>query len=319
MGEMKVDRLTEVVKEFFARQPLPLTAFQLSARYLCGMHLTPKDKKVSSHFILPLEEGVIEPSFYKKNINDPALLEKTLNTGAVKLNNKSRKVLFLLPELSQKMFILSFDALPTSQEEREELILYRVKKQMPLLPPDSRLAFEIQPSEGRYRVVASVAKAAVVQEYEEVFHRLKYKVAVTGVPSVSLVNLLGRNNERDFILIDVEQSAFSLMAVIRGEIALYRQKPYGFDGNTEGGSAAIATNIVQEITNTAHFIEDNENIKIASLWIRLGILGQENGLFESLQEKLASPLQRIEASSTQAVKLNPDEKRILAPLMGQIG
>ena len=316
---MKADRLTEVVKEFFTRQPLPLTAFQLSARYLCGMHLTPKEKRVSSHFTLPLEQGVIEPSFYKKNINDPALLEKTLNAGAAKLKNSSRKVLFLLPELSQKIFILSFDALPTSQEEREELILYRVKKQMPMLPSDIRLAYETQPAENKYRVVASVVKAAVVQEYEEVFHRLNYKVAVTGVPSVSLVNLLGRNNERDFILLDVEQGAFSLMAVVRGEIALYRQKPYGFEGNAEGGLPNKATNIVQEITNTAHFIEDNENIKIASLWIRLGTLGQENGLFESLQEKLDSPLQRIEASSTQGANLNPDEKRLLSPLMGQIG
>ncbi len=316
---MKGGRLTEVVKEFFTRQPLPLTAFQLSARYLCGIHLTPKEKKVSSHFILPLEEGVIEPSFYKKNINDPALLEKTLNAGAAKLTNSSRKVLFLLPELSQKIFVLSFDALPTSQEEQEELILYRVKKQMPLLPSDSRLAYEIQAAEDKCRVVASVVKAAVVQEYEEVFHRLKFKVAVTGVPSVSLANLLGRNKERDYILIDVEQGAFSLLAVVRGEIALYRQKPYGFEGSAEGGLTAKATNIVQEITNTAHFIEDNENIKIASLWIRLGILSQENGLFESLQEKLDSSLQRIEASPAQGAKLNPGEKRILSPLLGQIG
>ena len=316
---MKKDRLTEFFWDFFARQPMPVTAFQLSARYLCGLHLTPKEKKISSHFILPLEEGVIEPSFYKRNINDPALLEKKMNEGARRLPHSGRNVVFLLPELSQKIFILVFDALPASPEEREELILHRIKKQTPLLPQDSRLAFEVLPAQNKQRVVASIAKAAVVQEFEEVFHRLKFKVALTGVPSVSLVNLLERDQDNSFILIDVEQDAFSLLAAVKGEIALYRQKPFGFDGSEGDSLSAKSSNIVQEITNTVHFVEDNEKIRIASLWLRLGTLGQDHALFESLQERLGSPIQRIESLFSQGDTLNADEKRILSPLIGQIG
>jgi hypothetical protein len=315
---MKKDKLAAFVRDFFTRQPHPNTAFQLSARYLCGLHLTPKEKKISSHFILPLEEGVLEPSFYKKNISDPAQLGKELLAGARLLSRPDRSVVFLLPELSQKIFILSFDTLPFSPEEREELILFRVKKQMPLLPPDSRLAYEVLPSQEKFRVVASVAKAAVVQEYEEVFHRRKFKVTVTGVPSMSLINLLGRDSQDSFILIDVEQEAFSLMAGVKGEVALYRQKPFGFEVGENGGPAAKARNIVQEITNTQHFIEDKEKIRIASLWVRVGILGQENGLYENLRERLDSPLQRIESCFPQGANLNTEEKRILSPLIGQL-
>jgi len=316
---MNKDRLAEFVWDFFTRQSLPVTAFQLSARYLCGLHLTPKEKKVSSHFILPLEEGVIVPSFYKKNINDPLLLEKKLKEGALRLSRSGRNVVFLLPELSQKIFILVFDALPASPEEREELILHRIKKQMALLPPDSRLAYEVLPAQNKRRVIASVAKAAVVQEYEEVFHRLNFKVTVTGVPSVSLINLLERDQDHSFILIDVEQDAFSLLAAVKGEIALYRQKPFGFDGSESDSLGIKSSNIVQEITNTIHFVEDKEKIRIGSLWLRQGTLGQENALFEGLQERLESPIQKIESLFSQANKLNAEEKRILSPLIGQIG
>lgn len=315
---MKKERVAASLREFFTRQPLPLTAFQLSARYMCGLHLTPKERKISSHFVLPLEEGVIEPSFYKKNIKDPAQLEKRLQAGAQRLSRSGQKVVFLLPELSQKIFILTFDTLPLSPEEREELILFRIKKQMPLLPKDSRLAYEVLPAEDKHRVVASVAKAAVVQEFEEVFHRLNFKVAVTGVPSASLINLLGRG-EDNYILTDVEQDAFSLTAGVRGVIALYRQKPFGFEWSDGASLAARVGNIVQEITNTQHFIEDREKVSITSFSVRLGILGGENGLFEGLQERLEAPLQRIEASISSGANLNPEEKRLLSPLIGQLG
>jgi hypothetical protein len=118
-------------------------------------------------------------------------------------------------------------------------------------------------------------------------------------------------------LIDVEKDAFSLMAAVNGKLALYRQKPFGFNGREGDSFAAKAGNIVQEITNTLHFMEDKEKVRIASLWLRLGIIGQENGLFETLQDRLESPLQRIESSLTQGAALNPEEKRLLSPLLGQ--
>lgn len=301
---------------FFTRIPMPLTAFQLSAHYLSGIHITPKEKRIKSYYISPLEKGIIAPSFYKKNIHDPAGLGNKINEGLTKLNNSGHKMAFLLPELAQKAFVFSFDSVPATLEEQEQLIRFRVKKQMPLLPGDSRLAYMTFSTEDKIRVVASVAKAAVIQEYEDIFSQQKLKVKLVGVPSLSLLNVMDLDAEKDFILIDVEEDSFCLIAVVNSKMALYRQKPFGFESTDEQANIEKISTIIQEVTTTTQFIEDKEKREIASLWIRLGIWNNGEELFEQLGDRLSTPLKRIESSLEQ--KLDPDKKKILSPLIGQM-
>ncbi len=304
------------VLDFFRRVPLPATACQFSSRYLSGLCLASAERKIRSHFVIPLDKGIVAPSFYKKNITDVSSLEKSLSEGMSRLKPAGKKVVFLLPELSQKVFVFPFESLPTSPEEKEELIRFRIKKQLPLLPRDARMAFETTSSGDSSRIVATVAKAAVVREYEDLLHKLHFKVRLAGVPSLSLLNLMDSEKEKDFILLDIEDDSFSLLAVIDGQAALYRQKPFGVDAVGEAEATAKADNILQEVVNTINFIWDKEKKKIASVWLRLGILQAGDGLFGRMEERLALPLRRIESSYPQ--ELEAGNKRILAPLVGQI-
>jgi hypothetical protein len=178
------------------------------------------------------------------------------------------------------------------------------------------MAFETSPSPEGVRVVASVAKAAVVREYEDLFHKLHYQVALAGVPSLSLLNLLDPEKDRDFILLDVEDDSFSLLAMIDGQASLYRQKPFGIEAAGGGEAAAKADNVLQEVVNTINFIWDKEKKKIASVWLRLGILQVDDSLFNRMEERLALPLRRIESAFPQ--ELEAGNKQILSPLIGQI-
>ncbi len=302
--------------DFFKRVPLPSTACQFSSRYLSGACLASTDKKIRSYFVTPLDKGIVAPSFYKKNIMDGAALEKSLSEGMTRLSPGGRKVVFLLPELSQKVFIFTFDSLPSSAEEQAKLIRFRVKKQMPLLPHDARMAFETSAFQEGIRVVVTVAKAAVIREYEDLLQKLRFKVVLAGVSSLSLLSLLDLEKEKDFILLDVEDDSFSLLAVIDGLAFLYRQKPFGINAGGGGDAAAKADNILQEVVNTINFIRDKEKKQIASVWLRLGILHAEDGLFSRMEDRLALPMRRIESSLTQ--ELEAGRKRILSPLIGQI-
>ncbi len=302
--------------DFLQRVPLPAVACQFSSRYLSGVVLSPKDKKIRSHFILPVEKGIIEPSFYKTNLPDGTAVERLLGDGLTRLNPGGRKVVILLPELAQKVFILTFDALPSAPEEKEELIRYRIKKQMPLLPQDIRLAYETRVDGDRVHVIASVAKTAVIQEYEEILQRMRFRVVMAGVPSLSLLNLLDPDQDKDFVLLDVEDDSFSLVAVTGGNATLYRQKPFGIHSGRGQGIEAKADNIVQEVVNTINFVEDKEKTRLESVWLRLGILQAEDGLYHRMEERLAHPLRRIETSDTR--DLDAGAKRILSPLIGQI-
>ena len=78
----------------------------------------------------------------------------------------------------------------------------------------------------------------------------------------------------------------------------------------------MALNIVQEVENTLNFIEDKEKKTIKSIWVRVGVLGPDENLFNHLEKKLAIAFKKIE--TCVPFELEAREKRILAPLIGQV-
>jgi hypothetical protein len=304
------------IKYFFSEQPLPNSALQVSSRYISGIRVSPNDRKLKHHFVLPLPEDVVTSSFHKKNVKDSAALEKIMQQGLTKLHMTDHKVVLLLPELSQKTFVFSFDSMPVSPKERDQIILFRIKKQIPVLPKDTRLSYTVIKSNAKKKVLATITRSGVVEEYEEILSRLRLKVRVVGIPSLNLFNLIDSEKDKDFILIDLERDAFSLLAITNSEISLYRQKPVTEDFMGEKASIDQLMDIVQEVENTAQFVENKEKRKIKCLWVRTGVFGSAEDILSSLQESCQCPVKAIESSLKSNLPL--EEKRLLTPLLGQL-
>jgi Tfp pilus assembly PilM family ATPase len=308
--------IKDKIKDFFTQQPLPHSALQVSSRYFSGIRVAPTDRKLKHHFVFPLPEDAITASFHNKNIKDSAALEHVAKQGLAKLHISDQRIVFLLPELSQKTFVLSFDAIPASAKEREQIILFRIKKQVPVLPKDTRLSYTLLISNAKKKVLATIARTAVVKEYENFFSRIRLRVSAVGVPSHSLYNLIDSEKDKDFMLVDIESDAFSLMAVTDSEISLYRQKPITTGFLEPDAIKNQWLDIVQEVENTAKFVEDKEKRKIRCLWVRMGAFGSTEDILPRLEEMCQCPVKAVESSLT--VSLPVEEKRLLTPLLGQL-
>ncbi len=303
------------IKSYFSEHPLPHSAMQVTSSYISGIHLSSKDRSLKSHFILPIEGGIIQPSFEKTNIKNPALLQKIIDGGVEKFNIYDHGVALLLPELSQRTFVFSFEAIPGTSKEREQLIRFRVKKQMPLLSDDVRITYDVLRSKKGKKIISSVARSTIVSDYENFFGQMNLKIRAVGLPLMSLSHLINWNEEKDFFLVNIEKDSFGLLAVTDSEPSLYRQKPLMIR-KSENYLVERVQNIIQEIENTAQFIRDKEKKEISSLWIRFGILESEEEILSNLGSRLNVPIKKIE--STVGLKLSQQEKKILAPLIGQL-
>ena len=303
------------IKDYFIKQPFPHAAFHLTSRYISGIRVSPKDGRIMNHFILPLEKGLIQPSFQKKNIKNPALLEKKIKKEMGKLHLHDHKVACLLPELSLRAFVFSFGSLPSSRPEREKVIRFRIKKQLPLLPQDARFSFDVIKSNDSMKIFVAVARALVIREYEEFFSKLNLKIRTVGVPTLGLHSLLNTEKEKDSLLINIEDDSISLAAIVDSEIALYRTKAILAAGQDEASEVRRIESIVKEVENTVNFIEDKEKRKIQSFWVRVGQF-KEEGILSHLRERSSLPVAGIESCLT--AKLGLREKKILSPLIGQM-
>lgn len=306
---------TDTVMGFFARQPKLHAAFQLASNYIAGVKVSPKERRIKGHFVCPLDRGLVEPSFYQNNIKKRTELEGYFRQGLEELSLNDHRVMFVLPEISQKTFVFFFETLPAQRKERDQIIRFRIKKQLPLLPDDVRISYALFPTDSGVRILASVARSSVVKEYEDFFQKLKLKIRSVGIPFVGLVNLMRKENE-DLMLVNVEEDALSLVAITRSDVSLYRQKSFAVEAFEEDPVVPRYDDIVIEVENTLNFIEDKEKRRIVSLWVRTVLPEMEEKLLSDLHQRLAI---RVEGLDKQLEgNLKPSEKRLLSPLLGHV-
>ena len=303
------------LENFFSAHPLPHSALQVTSSYISGIHLSAKDRKLKNHFILPISSGIVQPSFEKANIKDVPLLQKIIQAGVDKLNIYDHGVALLLPELSQRTFVFSLDALPATSREREQLIRFRIKKQMPLISADTRISYDILQTKETKKIISSIARSTVVSDYESFFGQLRLRIRDVNLPLLALSHLLDWEKEKNFFLINIERDSFGLLVVTDTMPSLYRQKPLMVRDDKNLLSERIL-NIAQEIENTVQFIQDKEKKEIASLWIRFGFLELEEEALSGLESRLNMPLNYIEDQVDH--HLSRKEKRLLSPLIGQL-
>lgn len=300
---------------FFLDRPKLHSAFLLASNYLAGVTLSPKDRRIKEHFISPLDRDIVVPAFYQNNIKKSSELEVLFRRAMEKMHLADCRVIFVLPEISQKTYVFRFETLPGNRKEREQIVRFRIKKQLPLLPDDARISYSVAASDGGVRVLASVARASVVKEYEIFFQKIKLRVRSVGIPFAGMVNLILKEKEKEsLMLVNVEEDALSLVALSPSGISLYRQKSFALESHEEDSIASRYDDILQEVENTLRFIEDREEKKIASLWVRTTLPETEEKLLADLSERLDVDVAGMDACI--GGNLSPREKRLLSPLLG---
>jgi hypothetical protein len=286
--------------------------FLCSPRGLAALRVSGKDGRVAGGAVLPLRPGAVVPSFDRTNLPEPAALEEKIREAAGRLGLTDRTAACLVPDICARAVLLTFDALPNGEKEREKVVRWRVQKQMPLLAEDTRLVYEVV-SSSPARVLAVLVKDAVVREYEAAFARARFRVGYLGIPSLSLLNLAGAGELEDGLLVNIEDDSLSLMAFSKGVLGLYRLKPLAADS---GRASRRAQELAREIENTARFVEDREKQNVGVLGLRLGVPDPNGALREGLRSNLSIPL--VELAHPAASAFEPAEVPFILPLLGQL-
>jgi hypothetical protein len=301
---------------YFTAPPCPPVIFQIASSYVSGLHVGVKESKIKEYVIWPLPSGLVEPHFDRQNFPDPAALAEIVKACLAKLHVSAGRVACLIPETCLKILVLAFDSLPSSEREREKLIRWRAKKQMPILPEDARLSFDLLPSNGSIKVLASLGRSSVLGEYENLFSKLGFEVGLLGAPTLSLLNLVRWEEEKDVIIANIDDDSLSLVAATDSRLSLYRNKTFAVERRGELRAEEKVDLIVKEIENTIHFVEDKEKRVLRSLWLRAGLREGQEEVLTQLGQRMSISIHAVGAAALSELPLA--ERTILAPLAGQI-
>jgi hypothetical protein len=296
----------------FVAPPRPQAVFGLTMRTLSGVRAGARGGSVRRSFVSVLDPGFLAPSFDRPNVADETALRNLIDDGKRALGLSGGTAALLLPEPCVRIFVLTAETLPASESEREAYFRWRVDKQMPLLPDDLRLAYDLPPGPGPKKVVVAAAREAVIREYEGLFLATGLKPGCVTIPSLSLTRLAGVGEGGNGILLNVERDYLSVFAVMDSEWILYRQKGIGSD------SADVERTdlIVQEVENTVHFFEDRERKKVGRIWVRASDPEEAPEIVARLESALALSAGPIDYDAPDV--WDARQKAVLAPLMGQL-
>ena len=165
-----------------------------------------------------LPADIVQPSFDKSNINDPAELTHALTdliTGAALL--RQRKWSVALPEAATRSTIITIEGARGSRREMEEVFEWKMERAFGAPPSELRIAREQLPSESRSqsRHLVNAIRLDVLAEYESVFASLGWQAGLILPRHVGEEQWLRNGRQGDGLLLTAHEEGFTAV-LMRG-------------------------------------------------------------------------------------------------------
>lgn len=121
----------------------------------------------------PLPAGALAPSPVDANFRNLDQIQEALRALPLALpQGRDPQCALILPDYSVRVSVLDFEEFPSSREEQEPLVRFRLRKIVPYDLDSARLSFQPMPAPGGgFAVVAAVCPIHVFAEYESLMRQ----------------------------------------------------------------------------------------------------------------------------------------------------
>lgn len=206
-----------------------------------------------------LAPGSVVPDLIETNLRQPDAVYETVRDTLGSVGGRSRDVIAVLPDASVRVVLLDFDTLPSKRDEAESVVRFRLKKSLPFDVEKAKVSYHVQPSNGSVRVIAAVALAHVVEDYEAAFRQAGYE---PGVVMPSMLAALGAAHAPQPSLIIKVDARTTSIAILDGEqLLLFRTLE-----NTRGVTIT-GEQLAEEVYPSVVFFQDTYHLNIGRIFV----------------------------------------------------
>jgi hypothetical protein len=201
--------------------PPPSTAWLVDADMVAGIR---RDRRGQLHVAAePVPERMAVPGPVGLQTLDRETLSAALAVANERLEG-ARRVAMVVPTAWVRIHLLAFDELPRRAAEIREVVLWRLKKLLPVNPTELRVAPVVQPGEERRDVVCLSMLERSAAALEAACADVGLEVGYLGPRALALASAFAGGREPRLV-VQQEPGFLSLVLVDRGAIRLVRTKP----------------------------------------------------------------------------------------------
>jgi len=325
---MTVSRIKQKLQNFF--QPkLPAVACEITRQFISVVRLNSKTPPEIDRFAVEsIPHGLVNPSLTRPIITSASDLMNALKSTFAKAEIKTSKISLAIPDACAKVTIHHFDSLPGNENERIQLLKWRLKKTVPFNVDDSQLSYLVQKTEGKYVIVTANIYKEVLVQLEGFFDSLGIQVGYITLASFAAFELLARLDvdvlQKSVLFLRVRPSDVSSLIVQQGAMVFFRHVDYESDEDSTPAEDSAATKSgFTEIYNEIHpclmYYQDKLGARgIEKIYIS-PFRPLDPGLLSSISEKAKTPVLSLDPLRLfqwrQSGSL-ANVKNVLAPTLG---
>jgi type IV pilus assembly protein PilM len=259
----------------------------------------------ASHELAP---GSVVPDLIETNLRQRGAVYKTIEDTLSRVGGRSRDVIAVLPDAAIRVVLLDFDALPTSRQEAEGVVRFRLKKSLPFDVDKAKVSYHAQISGGNVRVIAAVALSSVIEDYESAFREAGYSPGIV-LPSM-LAALGAANTTSPTLVIKVDARTTSIAILDKQQLLLFRTLE-----NTRGVTIT-GEQLAEEVYPSVVFFQDTYHLNIDQIFV--AGLPESGGAAPALRAQTGAEVKELVGSSQVGRNVGPIPKWRMAGVVGAL-
>ncbi|HZW97007.1 MAG TPA: hypothetical protein VFF64_28945 [Candidatus Eremiobacteraceae bacterium] len=206
-----------------------------------------------------LAPGSVVPDLVEGNLRQREAVREAVYEALSSVAGRTHDVIAVVPDAAVRVVLLEFDTLPSDSEEAASVVRFRMKKSLPFDVDKARVSYHAQKSNDGVRVVAAVALASVVEDYEVAFRDAGFSPGVV-VPSM-LAALGAAEGERPTLVVKVDARTTSIAILNANQLQLFRTL------ENIRGVTITGDQLAEDIYPSVVFFQDTYHLNIDKIFV----------------------------------------------------
>lgn len=235
-----------------------------------------------------LAPGSVVPDLVENNLRQRDAVRSGIEAALGGVAGRSKDVIAIVPDAAVRVVLLEFDTLPSDSEEALGVVRFRLKKSLPFDVDKAKVSYHAEESPEGVRVVAAVALASVIDDYESAFRSAGYSPGVV-LPSM-LAALGAASAKRPTLVVKVDARTTSIAILNDEQLQLFRTLE-----NTRGVTIT-GEQLAEDVYPSVVFFQDTYHLNIERIYV--AGLSEAGGAAPALRTQTGADVQEL-VSSTQ--------------------
>jgi type IV pilus assembly protein PilM len=255
-----------------------------------------------------LSEGSLVPDLTETNVRDRSRVAEAIRETLGVVSARARDVIAVLPDTAVRVALLDFETLPANRQEAEGVVRFRLKKSLPFDVEKAKVSYHVQTSAGGLRVIAAVALASVIEEYEAAFRDAGY---TPGIVLPSMLAALGATQaDKPTMVVKVDARTASI-AILQGQqLLLFRTLENAW------GARITGEQLGEEVYPSIVFFQDTYHLNLEQILV--SGLSDSGAAIPALTAQTGVSVQELVSSSLLGSSFGSVPKWRMAGVVGAL-